>query len=82
MKLAVPGLDPTKFISGGLKADHATRFTCSQIQDFGVTFIHGAEGFLVIESTGCLDVTAVYTAGATGGQVTSLDVEQIKERAI
>ncbi len=82
MKLAVPGMDPTKFKDGSLKPDYATRFTCRQIQDFGVTFIHGAEGFLVIESTASLDVTAVYTASASGGQVSSIDVEQVKERSI
>jgi hypothetical protein len=51
-------------------------------QDFGLTFIHGAEGFLVIESTDSLDVVAVYTAGKRGGEVESIDVEQVPERKI
>ncbi len=44
--------------------------------------VHGFEGFLVIESRASLDVTAVYMAGGKNGYVTSMDVEQIKERKI
>jgi hypothetical protein len=33
-------------------------------------------------STHSLDVTAVYTAGKNGGEVESIDVEQIRERKI
>ena len=40
------------------------------------------KGFLVISSTRRLDVTAVYTAGPLGGQVSSIDVEHIPERKI
>lgn len=82
-KIAVAGLEPSKYIDDSLKPDEAVRVDCAQIgQDFGITFIHGSEGFLVIESTHSLDVTAVYTAGETGGQVQSIDVEQIPERKI
>ena len=80
-KIASP-LGISKYFDGILEADGVTRVTCSQIQDFGITFIHGFEGFLVIESTDSLDVTAVYTAGERGGQVTSIDVEQINERKL
>ncbi len=38
------------------------------------------KGFLVIESSRKLDVSAVYTAGDLQGVVRSIDVEQIKER--
>jgi len=83
MKIAVIGLEPSKFIDVGLKPDHATRVDCIDIaRDFGIPFVHGAEGFLVIESTDSLDVTAVYTAGKHGGEVESIDVEQIQERRI
>ena len=51
------------FVDGQLKPDEATSVDCSQVQDFGITFVHGFEGFLVIESTLSLDVVAVYTAG-------------------
>ena len=55
---------------------------CDQVaRDFG-PFIHGVEGFLVIESTQSLDVTAVYTAGKNGGEVESIAVEHIWERKI
>lgn len=80
-KLANPGLI-TKFKNSSLDPDGVERFVCKNIQDFGTTFIHGFEGFLVIESMLSLDVTAVYTAGSRGGEVSSMDVEQIKERKI
>jgi len=83
MKIAVPGLEPSKFVDDSLKPDYATRVDCGRItRDFGIVFIHGAEGFLVIESTLSLDVTAVYTAGPRGGEVASIDVEQIRERRL
>jgi hypothetical protein len=44
--------------------------------------IHGIEGFLVIQSSQSLDVTAVYTAGPRAGEVASIDVEQIRGRRI
>src|SRR6266498_3502445 len=40
----------SKFIDDELKPDFATKVDCSQIRDFGIPFIHGAEDFLVIES--------------------------------
>lgn len=72
----------SKYFEGALKADGVERLTCSQISDFDVQPIHGFEGFLVIESSYRLDVTAVYTAGENGGQVTSIDVEQVRGRKI
>lgn len=80
-KIASP-LGISKYFDDVLEPDGVKRITCAQIQDFGITFIHGFEGFLVIESTHSLDVTAVYTAGGRGEQVSSIDVEQIKERKI
>ena len=80
-KLAHPG-QITEFKKSDIKPDGVERFVCKNIQDFGITFIHGFEGFLVIESNLSLDVTAVYTAGARGGEVATMDVEQIKERKI
>jgi hypothetical protein len=52
----------SKYFEVVLEADGVLRVTCSQVQDFGITLIHGFEGFLVIESTHSLDVTAVYPA--------------------
>ena len=80
-KIASP-LGVSKYFNDDLEPDGVKRITCGQIQDFGITFIHGVEGFLVIESTHSLDVTAVYTAGGRGEQVSSIDVEQIKERKL
>lgn len=80
-KIASP-LGISKYFDDALKPDEVKRITCSQIQDFGITFIHGFEGFLVIDSTHSLDVVAVYTAGGRGEQVSAIDVEQIKERKL
>ncbi len=81
-KIALPGLDPSGFLEDGLKPDYALRVDCDDIaRDFG-PFIHGVEGFLVIESSDSIDVTAVYTAGKNGGEVESIAVEQIRERKI
>ena len=83
MKIAVPGRKPSKFVDDSLKPDFATSVDCGRItRDFGIVFIHGAEGFLVIESTRSLDVIAVYTAGPRGGEVSSMDVEQVRERRL
>jgi hypothetical protein len=77
-----PG-EVSRFLEDKLASDQALKVDCDQIaEDFGITFIHGAEGFLVIESTRSLDVTAVYTAGEFGGEVTSIAVEQIRERGV
>jgi hypothetical protein len=80
-KLAHP-TQISKFKNSEIKPDGVERFVCRNIQDFGITFIHGFEGFLVIESTMSLDVTAVYTAGGRGGEVSTMEVSQIKERKI
>ena len=80
-KLATQGL-ASEFKDSAIKACSVERFVCSNIQDFGITFIHGFEGFLIIESMKSLDVTAVYTAGSRDGSVSSIAVEQIKERKI
>ena len=80
-KIANP-LEITKYKSSEIKPDGVERFVCRNINDFGITFIHGFEGFLVIESNSSLDVTAVYTAGSSGGSVSSIAVEQIKERKL
>ena len=81
-KKIASGLGISKYFDAILGPDAVQHVNCSQINDFGIRFIHGFEGFLVIESTHSLDVVAVYTAGATGGQVTSIDVEQIRERKL
>ena len=80
-KIASP-LGISKYFDDALEPDGVIRITCAQIRDFGITFIHGFEGFLVIESTHSLDVTAVYTAGGRQEQVSSIDVEQINERKL
>ncbi|HLF62790.1 MAG TPA: hypothetical protein VI603_03520 [Saprospiraceae bacterium] len=64
-----------------LEPDGVAGVTCAQIRDFGLHLIHGFEGFLVIESTHSVDVVAVYSA-AGKEQVSSIDVEGIKERKL
>ena len=81
-KLAVASGDISGFVEQKLEGDAATRVDCSSISDFDIHLIHGFEGFLVIESTASLDVVAVYTAGARGGEVASLDVEHVPERRL
>jgi hypothetical protein len=73
----------SNFIDHQLAPDEALSVDCERIKSgFGFTFVHGAEGFLVIESARSLDVTAVYTAGKVEGEVESIAVEQIRERRI
>jgi hypothetical protein len=74
----------SEFITETLNPDQAISVNCDQIaRGFGLTFIHGSEGFLVIQSADSLDVTAVYTAGQShGGEVQSIAVEQIRERSL
>ncbi len=73
----------SKFITFKLGDDEVMRFVCRDISEkFKINLIHGAEGFLVIESNHSLDVVAVYTAGPVRGDVASIDVEQVKERKI
>jgi hypothetical protein len=81
-KIATP-LGISHFYPGRMKPDEAASVNCQQItQGFGLHFIHGAEGFLVIESSQPLDVIAVYTAGKRGGDVESIDVEKVQERKL
>jgi hypothetical protein len=81
-KLAVRSGQISAFVDSQLKPDEATSVDCSQVQTFGITLIHGFEGFLVIESTLSLDVVAVYTAGPRGGEVAGIDVEHVPERRL
>ena len=73
----------SRFVDEKLGPDEVTRFVCDDIREkFEMTLIHGAEGFLVIESRESLDVIAVYTAGAVRGDVASIDVKDVRERRI
>ena len=73
----------SKFVESKLGPDAVTRFVCRDLREkFGLNLIHGGEGFLVIESTHSIDVIGVYTAGPVGGNVASIDVEQVQEREI
>lgn len=81
MKIAQPGLI-SKWISTKLKGDEVIRITCDEISKFDVVTIHGFEGFLVIESSHSLDVTAVYTASGKNAYVVSIDVEEVGERLL
>ena len=81
-KLAAASGEISGFINQKLEPDAATRVDCGGIPDFGLHLIHGFEGFLIIESTHNLDVVAVYTAGARGAEVASIDVEHVPERRI
>lgn len=88
MKLALSETTISKFVAGALPPDGMRRVTCDRILRgfFGdpddLDFIHGAEGFLVIESTHSLDVVAVYSAAGEGSSVQSIDVETVKERRL
>jgi hypothetical protein len=81
MKLVVSA-QVSSFVPGTLEADAARSVDCEEIRTTFGPFIHGVEGFLVIQSPSELDVIAVYTAGGTGsdGHVQSIAVEQIRER--
>jgi|GEM_PF-1610308 len=86
VKIAVPG-KVSDFFKDKYKLgpDGMIQVDCTQIlRDFGIRFIHGAEGFLVIESPLSLDVVAVYTAGkrAPDDAVQSIAVERVHERKI
>jgi len=81
MKMAIADGPISKWVARALKDDEVTKVDCSMISDpFGLTPIHGFEGFFVVESTRSIDVVAVYTAGKDS--VTSIDVESIRERRI
>lgn len=82
MKIALAGGPISEFQKSKLDPDAVTKVDCSGIGSFGIHPIHGVEGFLVIESNLSLDVIAVYTAGKHGGEVESIDVEQVRERQI
>ena len=59
---AQEGGQVSRFIDEKLTADQALKVDCGEIaRKFGIQFIHGAEGFLVIESHVSPDVIAVYT---------------------
>jgi hypothetical protein len=81
-KLAIAGGPISKFVTQKLESDGAARVDCGDVPSFDLHLIHGFEGFLVIESTQSLDVVAVYTAGARGAEVASLDVEHVPERKL
>lgn len=81
-KLAVASGQISSFINQKLEPDAATRVDCSDLSAFDIHLIHGFEGFLVIESSLSLDVVAVYTAGARGAEVASIDVEHVPERRL
>jgi hypothetical protein len=75
-----PG-EVSNVVTHRLAPGEALSVNCNGIRGgFGLTFVHGAEGFLVVESSRSLDVTAVYTAGDVEGEVNSIAVEQIRER--
>ena len=80
VKIAVA--EPSGFVEDGLGPDCATRWDCERVRIAFGPFIHGFEGFLVVEASHSLDVIAVYTAGPTGGQVASIDVAPVRERQL
>jgi len=81
VKIAQPG-QISKWLSFKLNGDEVLRLTCREIEKFDIVTIHGFEGFMVIESLYSLDMTAVYTAAGRDGYVTSMDVEEVKERRL
>jgi hypothetical protein len=81
MKLALGPKTVTRFVRDVIGPDALLRVDCADVNRFG-RFIHGVEGFLIIQSTHSLDVAAVYTAGPVGGAVASIDVETVSERSL
>lgn len=80
-KIASP-VGISKYFDGALKPDEVERVVCAQLGNFGIRLIHGFEGFLVIDSSHSIDVVAVYTAEGNNQGVTTMDVEQIRERKL
>lgn len=81
--VASPVSQTSEFFVDRLAPDQAVKVDCEQIgRDFGMGFVHGAEGFLVIESVQSLDVTAITTAGKVGGEVEGLAVQHVQEREV
>jgi hypothetical protein len=81
MKLALGPKTVTRFVRDVVGPDGLLRVDCADATRFG-RFIHGVEGFLIIQSTHSLDVAAVYTAGPVGGAVASIDVEAVSGRSL
>jgi hypothetical protein len=52
------------------------------VEDPGITWKAGDEGFVVVQSEVSLDVVALYTAGRRSGSVTALDVAYVPERQL
>lgn len=78
-----PGLQPgivTAFRNGQLRADQAIEIDCRVVQSMvNAAFV---KGFVVIQSRVELDVVAVYTAGAAGATLTTMDVERVQPRRL
>jgi hypothetical protein len=82
----------SEYIFEDLGPDQAFAVDCEEIPSEFISDFPGipgtlnlVEGFLVIESTESIDVTAVYTASGWPGaqsRVSSIDVEQIRERQL
>jgi hypothetical protein len=76
-------LDPglvTPFRSVRLRPDQAVEIDCRMVQS--MTNAGFVEGFVVIQSRVELDVVAAYTAGASGGNVTTMDIERVQPRRL
>lgn len=84
--IALPGQKPGKisnFRLASLKPDQAFQIDCADILSIaGVSAGSFLDGFVVIDSEGPLDITAVYTARPVNGEVSTLDVEDVRERDV
>ncbi len=72
----------SQFLEHDLGPDKVWTVSCANIRDFNLHLIHGFEGFIVIQSVASFDVVAVYSAAPRGGEVSSIDVEYIRERVM
>ena len=73
----------SKWVADGLKGAGVLQISCDDYNEkYDFRTRHGFEGFLVIESNYSLDVVAVYTATPLKGGVSSIDVEEVKERRL
>ena len=85
---AVGSFSITPYKSLTLEPDQAVAYNCFDIANFFCP-IHGVcvdftaiDGFLVVNSPVELDVVAVYTANAKGGEVSTLDADAIVGRRL
>jgi hypothetical protein len=72
--------EPTDFERNEVRPNHALEVECVEILE-RLGGPNTATGFVVFLTWRPLDITAVYTAGSSDGEVASIDVEEIRARS-